>query len=176
MKRISASILLIILLVTGCKKNSGPKLSGTDTINNILYGTGPYYAYGFSVTLGKNISTSTSPLDVITILADIDINNNVRKVGFFTDNYLYSFYRVGQYADSAAASLAFNNLKSFTDPPWSESGDSVRANQIWLYRTSINSYAKLRVISTVGEKRDSKPYAECTFEWVYQPDGSLTFP
>jgi hypothetical protein len=176
MKGISASILFILLLVIGCKKNDGPKLSGIDTINNILYGTGPYYAYGFSVTSRKNISTSTSPLDVITILADNDINNNVRKVYFATNNLLYSFYRVGQYADSASASLAFNNLKSFTDPPWIESVDSVRANQVWLYRTSINSYAKLRVISTVGEKRDSKPYAECTFEWVYQPDGSLTFP
>ena len=35
---------------------------------------------------------------------------------------------------------------------------------------------KIRIVSTVNETRESVPYGECTFQWVYQPDGSSTFP
>ena len=176
MKGIYLTILIVLFALTGCKKKDSPKLSGTDTIDNILYGTGPYYGFGFYVPTGKNISTSGNPQDVITILADNDINNNVREIYFAANNYFNSFYRFGQYADSAATLLAFKNLTSFTDPSWIEIGDSVKANQVWLFKTSAGTYAKLRIISTVEEKRNNLPYAECTFEWVHQPDGSLTFP
>ena len=54
--------------------------------------------------------------------------------------------------------------------------DPVIANQVWVYRTGTETYAKIRIISTVNETRDDLPYGECTFEWVYQPDGSTTFP
>ena len=54
--------------------------------------------------------------------------------------------------------------------------DPINANQVWVYRTGTETYAKIRIISTVNEIRDDMPYGECTFEWVYQPDGSLTFP
>jgi hypothetical protein len=175
MRRTYLILLVSLFIVSGCKKNNNSGYSGTETINNILYGSGPYYAMGFSIPTGQKVSTLNSPLDVITILADADINDNVRKIFFATDNFDNSFYRFGQFADAASASLAFKNLTSFTNPNWIAEGDSVKSNQVWLFRTSTNKYAKILVKSTVAEKRD-KPYAECTFEWVYQPDGSLTFP
>lgn len=175
MKRIYLTIVIFSLFLPGCKKDNSPKLSGTITINNIFYGSGPYYALGFSVPTGRKVSTLNDPLDVISIMADADINDNVRKIYFATIGLYDSFYRFGQYADSTTAILAFKSLTSFTDPPWTETSDSVRANQVWLFRTSMDKYAKIRVMKTVAEKRD-KPYAECTFEWVYQPDGSQTFP
>jgi len=175
MKRIYLAIVILSLFLPGCKKDNNPKLSGTITIDNIFYGSGPYYAFGFSVTTGRKVSTLNDPLDVISIMADADINNNVRKIYFATFSLNDSFYRFGQYADSATAILAFKSLTSFPDPPWIQTGDSVRANQIWLFRTSKDKYAKIRVMKTVAEKRN-KPYAECTFEWVYQPGGSQTFP
>ena len=175
MKRIFLSIVILLLLLPGCKKDNNPKLSGTITINNIFYGTGPYYAFGFSIPTGRKVSTLNDPLDVISIMADPDINDNVRKIYFASIGLNYSFYRFGQYSDSVTAIIAFKNLTSFTEPIWTETGDSVKVNQIWLFRTSANKYSKIRVMKTVAEKR-AKPYAECTFEWVYQPDGSLTFP
>jgi hypothetical protein len=168
---------ILIFLLGSCKKNDSPALSGTVTINNILSGSGPYYAMGFSVTSGNTVSTLKSPLDVITINADFDINYNVRKIYFATYNFSDSFYRYGSYYDASSASAAFNSLKSFSEPDsWTEIGDSVKINQIWIYKTSTSHFAKLKVTSTVAEKRNTKPYAECTFEWVYQPDGSYTFP
>jgi hypothetical protein len=167
---------ILLLSLLSCKKNSTSPRSGTITINNILYGTGPYYAMGFAVTSGKTVSTLKSPLDVITINADFDVNYNVRKIYLATINFNNSFYRYGKYADASSASAAFGNLKSFTEPSsWAETGDSIKPNQIWIYKTSNSAYVKLKVTATVAEKRDSKPYAECTFDWVYQPDGTYTF-
>jgi hypothetical protein len=84
----------------------------------------------------------------------------------------------GQYIDGATASQAFKNLSSFTVSEWAQLADTVKANQIWLFKTSEEKYAKLLIINTFSEKRANMPFpfAECTFEWVYQPDGSLTFP
>jgi hypothetical protein len=175
MKRIILSIAIFLLFLPGCKKDNNPKLSGTITIDNVFYGSGPYYAFGFSVPTGKKVSTLNDPLDVISIMADPDINDNVRKIYFATLGLNNSFCRVGQYVDSASATTAFKSLTSFVNPSWTETGDSVKANQVWLFRTSMEKYAKIRVMKTVAEKRN-KPFAECTFEWVYQPDGSQTFP
>jgi hypothetical protein len=180
MKLLRLFILLLIpaLLLKGCKKDDKPVYSGTMTIDNVLIGSGPYYGYGFSVPTGKKVSTLDNPLDVITVLEDHDINYNVRKIFFSCSNYLNGFYRYGNYDDAASAEQAFGNLTSFTEPAWKEIGDTVVANQIWLFRTSEEKYAKIRVISTFSEKRADMvfPYAECTFEWVYQPDGTQTFP
>ena len=177
MKSLIIILIGFSLLAAGCKKNDKPALSGIITIDNILYGSGPYYANGFSVPTGSIMSTLNNPLDLVTILEDHDVNYVVRKVFFSTSNYENSFSLYGSYNDESSAIQAFNDLKSFGTPAWSEIADSVMANQVWLYRTSSGKYAKIRVISTFTEKRDNMvfPYAECTFEWVYQPDGTKTF-
>jgi hypothetical protein len=165
-------------LFTSCKKDDKPVYSGTVTIDNVLSKDPPYYGYGFSVPTGKKVSTLDSPLDVITVLEDHDINYNVRKIFFSCSNFKNAFYGYGSYADAAKAEQAFADLTSFSTPQWEELGDTVKANQIWLFRTDEDKFAKIRIINTRTEKRADMvfPFAECTFEWVYQPDGTQTFP
>jgi hypothetical protein len=175
---ITLSMVLAVIL-TACNKDDKPVYSGTMTIDNELFGDGPYYAYGFSVPTGKRVSTLESPLDVMTVIEDHDISYNLRKIFFSSSNlYKNAFYRHGSYADITSAQQAFDALLTFATPVWKEIGDSVKANQVWLFRTNDDKYAKIRVISTFTEKRPSmkNPYVECTFEWVFQPDGSQTFP
>ena len=177
MKGIYLIILILFFALTGCKKNDYPRHSGTMTINNEAVDKN-YSVYGFYVPTGKKVLNLNSQQDVIIIQPDFDVDTTVRKLYLTSNNIYNSFYRFGQYTDDAAASLAFKNLISFTDPQWTAMGDSVKANQIWLFKTFDEKYAKLRIISTLTRKQPDKPfpYAECTFEWVYQPDGSLTFP
>ena len=148
MKHFVIILLLFFLSATGCKKDNKPAYSGTITIDNILYGEGPYYAMGFSVPTGKLVSTLNNPLDLITVLADYDTNYVVRKIFLSTSNYANSFSLYGTYNDESAAIAAFDNLKSFTDPVWTEIADIIEPDQIWLYRTSSNKYAKIRVTGT----------------------------
>jgi hypothetical protein len=177
MKKRTASILFILFALTGCKKNDGPKLSGTMTISNEAADKN-YSVYGFSVPTGQKVLNLYNQQDVIIIQPDYNVDYSVRKLYFTSNNLINYFGRFGQFPDVAAATLAFKNLTSFVSPKWTETGDSVKANQIWLYKTSGEKFAKLRIISTFTEKRPNMPfpYAECTFEWTYQPDGTQTFP
>ena len=128
---------------------------------------------GFSFPLAKKVSTLSSPLDVITINA---FPGNFDKPYFDAQNFEYSFFLFGSYSDGTSASLAFKNLTSFSVTQWNATGDAVKPNQIWLFKTSSGTYSKFLIKSTVGEMRNNIPFVSCTFEWVYQPDGSLTFP
>ena len=95
-----------------------------------------------------------------------------------SDNLKGSFFNAGEYPDAVSAETVFDNLKSATIPEssWEGLASPLKANQIWIYRTGQDTYAKIRIISLIGELRSGVNYAECTFEWEYQPDGTLTFP
>ena len=178
MKKVYLIILLLFSIMSGCKKDNKPGLSGTVTIDNKLYGTTTYYALGFTFSTAKKTSTLNVPPADITIDGFTFTVNNKDSIvlDFYADNFLPSFFNYGTYPDGSAASTAFKNLTSFSPPQWTDLGDNVNENQIWLFRTSANKYAKIRVISTVRGTGPIKPVAECTFEWAYQPDGTPTFP
>lgn len=164
-------LLAILPISNGCIKN-GSRYSGSATIDNTLYGNGPYYALGFSFDLAQKISTLNVPAPDVTIDNDGTLYNLILQ----SNNYENSFAKEGEYDDEASAKNAFNELISPENPVWVVWADSLKPNQIWLYRSGTARYAKMRIISTVSEVRDNRNYSECTFEWVYQPDGTLSFP
>ncbi|MCJ7446475.1 MAG: hypothetical protein MUO72_02160 [Bacteroidales bacterium] len=172
MKRPLSVILLLLLYFTGCNKTDNPKLSGIDTINNLLYGEGPYYAIGLNFSTAEKVSTLKDPGPDITLENDGTLINLILQ----TDMGLNAFNLMGEYADAASSQQAFNNLTSPVVTEWADWAFSIKPDQVWIYRSGTEHYAKIRIISTISETRNSRDYAECTFEWVYQPDGTLTFP
>jgi hypothetical protein len=172
MKKFLLILLLLLNFLAGCKKHDTP-LSGTVTIDNNLYGTGPYYAYGFSFVMAKTLSTlDKNPAPDISV-----DNGDIPGVLILqANNYLESFYKEGEYPDAATAEQAFKNLASAQVTQWKAMGEQIKSNQIWIYRSGTENYTKFRIISTKYETRIPRDFVECTFEWVYQPDGSLTFP
>lgn len=172
MKTQLATILLILLFFNGCKKEDKIRLSGIDTIDNTIYGTTEYYAMGFRFSDSRLASTLYNPGPDITI----DNDGTLNKLLLLTNSYYNSFYKVGDYANASAAEEAFNNLTEPTLGQWVVWAESIAPNQIWIYKTSTENYAKIRIISTVSELRGDWKYAECKFQWAYQPDGTLTFP
>ena len=173
MKRSFFILIIILSILSGCRKDDTPRTSGTETIENTLYGTGPYYANGFSFSLAKKVSTLDKDYD-ITI--NVNNDNPVSRLILQANNLKNSFYKIGDYPDAASAVSAFNNLKTVGAYQWEGMADPINVNQVWVYRTGSEQYAKIRIVSTKNEIRNNLPYGECTFEWLYQPDGSLTFP
>jgi hypothetical protein len=169
-------LVLLIFLTAGCTKDKGPALKGTVTIDNSLYGEGPYYAMGFSFSGAKKVSTLDNPAPDITLIAVTDISGNILKLNLQATNFKSSFFKAGQYSNASDAKLAYDNLTSATVSQWEDDADAIEAGQIWIFRTGTEKYAKFRITATFSEERDVWPYAECTFEWAYQPDGTLTFP
>jgi len=169
-------MLLLFLLHSSCKKDESMPTTGTVTIDNITTLGQTYYVYGFLFSEARKVATLGDPVDVLTISAEVDINNEITRITFNVNTFKECFFLSGEYSDATTASAAFKNLKSFSIPQWIDPPAEVKLNQIWLFRTTQNKYAKIRVVSTVAEKRNNIAYAECTFEWEYQPDGTLTFP
>ena len=174
MKRIVFILLAIFSILTGCTKKEPARTSGTDTIDNITYFSTTYYAYGFLFSGGKLVSTNLNPGPDITILVNVD--NLTPKLILQTNNLKASFYKVGDFPDESKAISAFDNLKTVSVTQWKDIADPINANQVWIYRSGTDKYTKFRIVSTVNEIRQTISYGECKFQWVFQPDGSLTFP
>jgi hypothetical protein len=172
MRKTALILIIILFLLPSCRKDNVAKTSGIATIDNKLVFDNTlqtYIGYGFLFSKAKLVSNQNYPKPDITIYSDgsslsfqTEINN--------------SFCKIGDFADAATTSAVFDNLTSPTVSTWAGMATPVNSNQIWIYKSGDDHYAKIRVISIISEVRDSRVYAECTFEWVYQPDGTLTFP
>ncbi len=176
MKKTIIIFAVAFLTVCGCSKSGNSNSGGTETIETTLFGTGPYYALGFSFSTGSQVSTLASPGPDITLLALPDNEGNVGSLMLQADNFKDSFFKFGEYSSNSDAQTAYNNLTSASVSQWEATADSVKPYQVWLYRTGSDTYAKFRIVSTVGEIRSGIAYGSCTFQWKYQPDGTLTFP
>jgi hypothetical protein len=176
MKRTFLLIPILLVFLSSCAKTDNP-VSGTVTIDNTSYGSTVYYSLGFSFSETKKISTLANPQPDITLEAGaLETGGDV--VAFLsTNNYGSSFYLAGQYPTIDLATDAFDLLTSVSSNlSWISLGTPLSANQIWIFKTGDETYAKL-LIQSVTLDTDADPYyASCTFKWVYQPDGSKTFP
>lgn len=167
--------MIFLSVLSGCKKTETTRTSGTDTIDNTIYqDSQSYFAYGFSFSKAKKISNLLNPGPDITLV--INNENTVSRLTLQTNNLDPSFYKVGDYQDETSAISAFKNLKTAKASTWQDMADPINANQVWIYKSGDGFYTKFRIVSIINEIRNSIPYGECTFEWLYQPDGSSTFP
>lgn len=175
MKKVAISLLTIFLIISGCTKKESTRTSGIDTIDNITYtGSSTYFVYGFTFSEAKLVTTNANPGPDIAIYVNVD--NGTPRLTLQSNNLRASFFKVGDFADAAAGQSAFDNLKTVSATQWVDMADPIKDNQVWVYRSGADTYTKFRIISTVNEPRQGIDYGECTFQWSYQPDGSLTFP
>ena len=127
--------------------------SGTVTIDNTTYqiNTAYYVIWVFIFSKAKKVSTLENPGPDITVYVNTDTPAN--RLTFQANNLNPSFYKIGDYPDAQSASDAFDNLKTVGNYQWTEMADPIAANQVWVYRTGTEYYAKIRIISTVNETR-----------------------
>ena len=161
-------------MLSGCRKDNTPRTSGTDTIDNTIYQSTTYYAFGFSFSKAKLIPTYPIPGPDITLYVIVD--NQPYRLTLQARNLNPSFYKVGDFVDENAAKSAFNALNTVSVTQWQDMADPLNDNQVWIFRSGEEKFAKIRIISTINETRQGIAYGECTFQWLYQPDGSSTFP
>jgi hypothetical protein len=175
MKRYIPILFIVLFFLPSCRKTVDNPTSGTATINNVLK-MDPvlqdYYSYGFLFSAGNLVSTHNTPPPDISV----DNNGTLGDIRLLDNNLLDSFFKAGDFADTRSARQAFDSLMIPVVKPYVVWADSIKPNQVWIFKTGDEHYAKLRIISTDSKVLDNRNYAECTFEWVYQLNGSLTFP
>ncbi|HNX66615.1 MAG TPA: hypothetical protein PKH02_07005 [Bacteroidales bacterium] len=176
MKYLLLAFSFAVLFFTFSCSKSGTPTSGTVTLDNKLYGSAPYYSMGFTFSGAKKVSTLANPAPDLTIEAGV-LEGGVTVVPFLEANTLEpAFGLIGQYGSSEEAETAFNALVSVGSPAWIDLGAPLAANQLWVFRTGNDTYAKLLILSVSLNTGADPDFASCTFKWVYQPDGTATFP
>jgi hypothetical protein len=181
MKQTLFLVLVLALALAACKKDKKTADAGTATIDNITYRSSTYYILGFTFSTGQKVSTDETPGPDIAVYVNADNPNVAPRLYLAANTLKPAFYKAGEYADSTAAINAFENLKTFSASLWLDLADPILPNQIWIYRSGgEETYSKFRIIKTVIDKRtvlgQTVDFGQITFEWVHQPDGTLTFP
>jgi hypothetical protein len=174
MKKMVFIFLTLLTILPGCTKKEPTRTSGIDTIDNTNHFSTTYFQYGFSFPGASLVATFPSPGPDITLY--VIIGTGTPRLTLQAENLLPSFYKVGDFADVTTAQSAFDNLKTVSVSQWQDMADPVLPNQVWIYRSGTAHYTKIRIVSTINETRQTVAYGECTFQWVYQPDGTATFP
>jgi len=170
---------IILSLLTTCRKEEKVKLSGESVISTKLYGTGPYYTYGFSFSTGKNHPYPGSGSVRIDLVAQAltDLQGNLTGVLLASPENDKAFYTNGTFGDSSSALAFFSGYSEVKTTSFSALSDTIAVNQVITYRSVVPTYAKI-LITSVKFLPDNLTgqYAEVTFRWVYQPDGTTLFP
>jgi len=168
--------LTVMILFAGCGGDD-EKNSGTITLTSDLYDADSYYyALGLSFDEAEAVPTLPDQYRAdITVQAG-PVTTGGPVVAYLTVNTLNPpFALIGAYDSESDAKNAFDELKSVGTLTYIDLAAPLSENQVWVVKTRDNKYAKLRIIDlTLISSGDI--HATCTFEWVYQPDGSATFP
>jgi hypothetical protein len=179
MKQWFIPALAVMLLLAGCGRDD-QKTSGTITLTNELYGETIYYSLGLSFKQAGAISSLTTPgPDLFLEAGSLAEGNPVEP--FLSANTLEPSYAfMGEYMTESEAVNAFAALTdaSALSPVLSfiDLAAPLRKNQIWVVRTRDDTFAKIRIIEVVLDTGANPDFASCRLEWVWQPDGTATFP
>lgn len=170
---------MIAVMAAACSKDNKPvPVSGTVTLSSkSVPGGGTFYVLGFTFSTASTTRSTSTPKPDITLLHETDLAGEYTGSYFDGSTELPPFSLYGEYANAAAAEAAFDALITVPGGAvWVETGDGLAINQIWIVRTAEEKYAKIRIISLDVISAMSPVNSECRFEWVFQPDGTTTFP
>jgi len=176
-KRWFIPVLALMVLFSGCGGDE-QQTSGTIILSSELYDSGSYY-YALGLSFDEAGEVPTLPdqyrADIWLLAGQVTAGGPV--VPFLTANNLNPpFALTGTYGSETLAKNAFSELRSVGSYTWIDLAEPLAANQVWVVRTRDAGYAKLRIISVTLNTSVTPAIATCSLEWVWQPDGSSTFP
>jgi len=172
------AIVMIAVFLAACGKEDPIPVSGTVTLSSkSVESGGTFYIQGFTFSTASFTRTTSTPKPDITLLHETDLDGDYSRSYLAAFTFLPSFRLHGEYGSAAEAEAAFAALTTVPGGAgWVETGDGLAINQIWIVRTAEEKYAKIRIISLEVKSAVSPVNSECKFEWVFQPDGTTTFP
>jgi len=180
LKTIIITWLVFILCFTGCKKDEPSIItSGTATLTSTRILEGSTYSYfGFSFEKGGvskyNPETSTEWPDIV-IIPIREPSGDVTGAFLDSPNIDNSFNLTAEFDDETSATDFFNNYKTVDVTNFLKLAKPILKYQVWTFKTGNKLFAKILITDVQAYIKVSTPYAETTFKWVYQPDGSNEF-
>lgn len=169
----------MLVFLGACKKdNEEIKTSGDLVLSSQILGNeSSYYVEGFSFDkAGKvryNLTSSSIPDLVLENIIDND--GNVTGARLSSPQNDAAFFRAGEFGSSGEAEIFFNSITDAGSHIYSITTDSVKANQVYIFQSRANKYAKLFIKDFAFVPGLLTDYVNVTIQWVYQPNGEKTF-
>ncbi len=168
--------LALMLMFAGCGGDD-QKTSGTIILSSELLDSGSYYyAMGLSFDEAGEVPTQPDQYRADIILGAGPVGGGPSVAYLTANTFTPPFALAGEYGSESLAKNAFSELKSVGSYTWVEFAAPLAADQVWVVKTRDAKYAKLRIISVMLNTSVTPAVATCSLEWVWQPDGSSTFP
>jgi hypothetical protein len=162
------------------KKTTDPFNEGEVTISSRIYGSSPvFYVNAYSFETGKEIPATGAGGETADILAEQirTVSGDVAglRLSTFSSNP-YGFYLNGSFASREAAENYYSTYTAAVNGPWTEQTDTVRAHQVYTFRTYTGNYVKFVVDETrVVETPGLPDYAEADLRYYIQRNGTTSF-
>ena len=170
---------LLLFAFSGCEKEEDPDTSGEATLTSDRFLEGSTYSiYGFSFEQGKVIKYNPAGEGIIPdffIMPVTEAGGLVTGALFDSPNQNKSFSLTAEFNDSSLALQYFNSYKNIIDSNYVSLANPLEKNQVWAFRTAANKFGKILIKDVKAFVKDTENYAETTFLWEFQPDGSLEF-
>lgn len=177
MRKILFIILSFSILAACSKDDDKVKTNGEVVLSSQLIFNGTSYTTeGFIIHEAKKVKygLGLTPYPDLVLENIIDVNSSdVIGANLVSPQNDEAFYKAGEYADLADAEIAFENIVDAGSSSLTPTAPAVKANQIYVFKTRGNKYAKLLIRDY--KISPAKDYVEITIKWVYQPSGETTF-
>jgi len=178
---VNMATTLLLLVLVGCGKESGPDLTGEISLSSQLFGSDGYYLFGYSYEDGEMYKYPYSGEAFPDIINEgtrvIEGTETVLYPSFNTPARINGFTLLGEFSNQEDAREFYKEYGTVEEGLLFEPASSiVEINQVWLQMTSAGNYVKLlvREISEF-EVESAQDYNEIILEYTYQPDGSKSF-
>ena len=175
--------VIILLFAGGCKKETGPDLTGKITLSSQLHGTATegFYLYGYAFEPGEMYAypRAGEPLPDIIIerYPGGEGEEEITLPGFNTPGFINGFALLASFATWEEALAYYNDYEKVQEGlVYKSDSDIVEAYQVWVQKTSSNKYVKMLIKDVQQfESEAGDPYNEVTLEYTYAADGAMEF-
>ena len=178
MKRAFLFSVLLLFAFSGCEKEEDPVTSGEATLTSdrVLEGS-TYSIYGFSFEQGMVIKYNPAGTGTIPDFFILPITDGGQPSGALLDtpNQSKSFSLTAEFSDPLVALQYFNYYKNVIDSNYVFLANPLEENQVWTFRTNSDKFGKILMKEVKALVKNNENYAETTFLWEYQPNGSMEF-
>jgi len=161
----------VALLMTGCGKSSNA-YSGVVVLSSELFGSSTYYVKGFQFETGEFVSyPGTTELPDLVLDNFRSLDSEIIGAGLSSPGNNSAFLLKGTYTSEAGAKDAFEKLSTAdTIASYTEISDTIKINQLWLFKSVSGHYAKILVneVNTAIGLSGTIHY-EVRISYVYQP-------
>ena len=174
--------MVMLLLLVGCDEDRGIDKKGSMQLSMQSYLADTWYRFGYHYEDGDMYRYPFAGDPVPDILNEgfrvIGPDGETSEPGFNTPAQVNGFALVGEFS-SAAEALSFFEAYAEVEGglTYSPISDTVRLHQVWVQKTQAGKYAKLLVTRIEYFTQDGGAQGnEISLDYVYQPDGSASFP